>query len=155
MSEITVIGNVAKPELRFTGQGKPVFGFSLAQGHRKKDQQGNWSDDGTTWRKVTVWDQKGELLAEHISQGDRVIVTGQERMKEFDKQDGSKGQSLELTAREVGIVPKAPKQDGGNNYNQQPAQSFPAPTGFNQPPQQQNDPWATPGGNSGQVEAPF
>ena len=135
MSEITVIGNVAKPELRFTQAGKPVFGFSLAQSHRKKDQSGQWQDDGTTWRKVTVWDQKGELLAEHISQGDRVMVVGQERIREYDKQDGSKGQSLELNAKEVGIVPKNNNNGGG----------FPAPAGFNaehQPTQQQGDPWA-------------
>lgn len=145
MSEITVVGNVAKPELRFTGQGTPVFGFSLAQSHRKKDQQGNWCDDGTTWRKVTVWDKKGELLAEHISQGDRVIVAGQERIREYDKQDGSKGQSLELNAKEVGIVPKMNNSGGGN---------FPAPAGFNaehQPTQQQSDPWANPN----QSAAPF
>ena len=147
MSEITVIGNVAKPELRFTQSGTPVFGFSLAQSHRKKDQQGNWCDDGTTWRKVTVWDKKGELLAEHISQGDRVMVVGQERIREYDKQDGSKGQSLELNAREVGIVPKL--NQGGNNFQQQSNQSWGqehAPTA------PQTDPWAA---SNGQVEAPF
>ena len=146
MSEITVIGNVAKPELRFTQAGKPVFGFSLAQSHRKKDQSGQWQDDGTTWRKVTVWDQKGELLAEHISQGDRVMVVGQERIREYDKQDGSKGQSLELNAKEVGIVPKQNNNGGGG---------FPAPAGFNaehQPTQQQSDPWAA---SNGQTSAPF
>ena len=145
MSEITVVGNVAKPELRFTGQGTPVFGFSLAQSHRKKDQQGNWCDDGTTWRKVTVWDKKGELLAEHISQGDRVMVVGQERIREYDKQDGSKGQSLELNAKEVGIVPKQNNNGGGG---------FPAPAGFNaehQPTQAQSDPWAA----SNNQAAPF
>src|SRR5699024_1259101 len=136
MSEITVIGNVAKPELRFTQAGKPVFGFSLAQSHRKKDQSGQWQDDGTTWRKVTVWDQKGELLAEHISQGDRVMVIGQERIREYDKQDGSKGQSLELNAREVGIVPKL-NQGGGNSFGQQ---------------QSSGQSW---GASNGQVEAPF
>ena len=146
MSEITVIGNVAKPELRFTGQGKPVFGFSLAQSHRKK-QGDQWIDDGTTWRKVTVWDQKGELLAEHISQGDRVIVTGQERIKEFDKQDGGKGQSLELNAREVGIVPK--RDNVGNNYQQQSSgQAWGAEHQQSQPA---SDPWA----QSGQTSAPF
>ena len=119
MSEITVIGNVAKPELRFTQAGKPVFGFSLAQSHRKKDQSGQWQDDGTTWRKVTVWDQKGELLAEHISQGDRVMVVGQERIREYDKQDGSKGQSLELNARDVGIVPKMNNSNNSGGYQQQ------------------------------------
>ena len=138
MSEITVIGNVAKPELRFTQAGKPVFGFSLAQSHRKKDQSGQWQDDGTTWRKVTVWDQKGELLAEHISQGDRVMVIGQERIREYDKQDGSKGQSLELNAKEVGIVPKN-NNNGGFGQQQSSGQSWGAE---HQPTQQQSDPWA-------------
>ena len=148
MSEITVIGNVAKPELRFTQAGKPVFGFSLAQSHRKKDQSGQWQDDGTTWRKVTVWDQKGELLAEHISQGDRVMVVGQERIREYDKQDGSKGQSLELNARDVGIVPKMNNSNNtGSNYQQQ-SQSWGAE---HQPTTPQNDPWT----QSGQASAPF
>ena len=147
MSEITVIGNVAKPELRFTQAGKPVFGFSLAQSHRKKDQSGQWQDDGTTWRKVTVWDQKGELLAEHISQGDRVMVVGQERIREYDKQDGSKGQSLELNARDVGIVPKMNNSNSGG-YQQQ-SQSWGAE---HQPTTPQSDPWAA---SNGQVEAPF
>ena len=138
MSEITVIGNVAKPELRFTQAGKPVFGFSLAQSHRKKDQSGQWQDDGTTWRKVTVWDQKGELLAEHISQGDRVMVVGQERIREYDKQDGSKGQSLELNAKEVGIVPKQ-NNNGGFGQQQSSGQSWGAE---HQPTQPQSDPWA-------------
>ena len=145
MSEITVIGNVAKPELRFTQAGKPVFGFSLAQSHRKKDQSGQWQDDGTTWRKVTVWDQKGELLAEHISQGDRVMVIGQERIREYDKQDGSKGQSLELNAKEVGIVPK---QNNNVGFGQQQSQAWGAEHQQSAP---QNDPWA----QSGQTAAPF
>ena len=88
-----------------------------------------------------MWDQKGELLAEHISQGDRVMVVGQERIREYDKQDGSKGQSLELNARDVGIVPK-------QNSSGQQSQSWGAE---HQPTQAQNDPWA----QSGQTAAPF
>ncbi|WP_219921635.1 single-stranded DNA-binding protein [Brevibacterium oceani] len=146
MSNVTVIGTINDPELRFTPAGKPVLGFSLAQNHRRKDQSGEWQDDGTTWRKVTVWDKKGEHLAEHLSKGMRVIVTGEERIREFEKKDGSgKGQSLELNAREVGIVPR--RNSGGG--------SFPAPAGFNaehQPTQPQSDPWAA---SNGQAEAPF
>ena len=150
MSEITVIGNVAKPELRFTQAGKPVFGFSLAQSHRKKDQSGQWQDDGTTWRKVTVWDQKGELLAEHISQGDRVMVVGQERIREYDKQDGSKGQSLELNARDVGIVPKMNNSNSGGYQQQSSGQSWGAE---HRPTQAQGNPWGA--SDAAPSEPPF
>ena len=150
MSNVTVIGTINDPELRFTQSGKPVLGFSLAQNHRKKDQSGEWQDDGTTWRKVTVWDKKGEVLAEHLSKGMRVIVTGEERIREFEKKDGSKGQSLELNAREVGIVPKL-NQGGGNSFGQQ--QSSGQSWGQeHQPTQQQSDPWAA---SNNQTSAPF
>ena len=151
MSNVTVIGQISDPELRFTTAGKPVLGFSLAQNHRRKDQSGEWQDDGTTWRKVTVWDKKGEHLAEHLSKGMRVIVTGEERIREFEKKDGSgKGQSLELNAKEVGIVPKMNQGSGGNNFGQQ--QSSGQSWGQeHQPTQPQSDPWA----QSGQTSAPF
>ena len=151
MSNVTVIGQISDPELRFTTAGKPVLGFSLAQNHRRKDQSGEWQDDGTTWRKVTVWDKKGEHLAEHLSKGMRVIVTGEERIREFEKKDGSgKGQSLELNAKEVGIVPKMNQGSSGNNFGQQQSsgQSWGAE---HQPTTPQNDPWA----QSGQTSAPF
>ena len=147
MSNVTVIGTINDPELRFTQSGKPVLGFSLAQNHRKKDQSGEWQDDGTTWRKVTVWDKKGEVLAEHLAKGMRVIVTGEERIREFEKKDGSKGQSLELNAKEVGIVPKQ-NNNGGFGQQQSSGQSWGAE---HQPTQQQSDPWA----QSGQTAAPF
>ena len=96
----------------------------------------------TTWRKVTVWDQKGELLAEHISQGDRVMVVGQERIREYDKQDGSKGQSLELNARDVGIVPKMNNNNNnGGGFGQQQS-SGQAWGQEHQPTQPASDPWA-------------
>lgn len=146
MSDITVVGTITEPSLRFTGNGKPVLGFSLAQNHRKKDQSGEWQDDGTTWRKVSVWDKKAEVLAEHLSKGDRVIVSGQERIREFEAKDGSKGQSLELTAREVGIVPKA------NQQGQQSAQQGQMWGQEHMPQGQQSDPWAA---SNAQSEAPF
>lgn len=39
MTDITVVGNISEPELRFTPDGKSVLNFSLAENHRKK--QGN------------------------------------------------------------------------------------------------------------------
>lgn len=110
MADITVVGNITNPEMRFTQNGKAVLSFSLAENHRRNNN-GTWEDDGTTWRKVSVWERAAEVLADALEQGQRVIVVGQERLREFDAKDGSKGKSLELTARHVGIVPKAP-QDG-------------------------------------------
>lgn len=110
MSDITTVGNVGEPALKFTPQGKPVLEFSLAENHSKKNAQGGWDEDGTTWRRVTVWDKKAEVLGEVLRKGDRVIVTGSERLREYTAKDGTQGRSLEVTARDVGIIPRA-RQD--------------------------------------------
>lgn len=116
MSDITTVGNVGEPTMKFTPQGKPVLEFSLAENHSKKNAQGGWDEDGTTWRRVTLWDKKAETLAEVLKKGDRVIVTGSERLREYTAKDGTTGKSLEVTARDVGIIPRAPQ-----NGTQQPA----------------------------------
>jgi len=107
MSDITTVGNVGEPALKFTPQGKPVLEFSLAENHSKKNAQGGWDEDGTTWRRVTIWDKKAETLAEVLKKGDRVIVTGSERLREYTAKDGTQGKSLEINARDIGIIPRA------------------------------------------------
>jgi single-strand DNA-binding protein len=125
MSDTTVAGNIGEPALKFTPGGKAVLEFSLAENHSKKNAQGGWDEDGTTWRRVTVWEKKAEALAEVLKKGDRVLVTGQERLREYEAKDGTQGKSLELTAREVGVIPRAQQNGNGGqsqgNWGNQPA----------------------------------
>ena len=128
MSDITTVGNVGEPALKFTPQGKPVLEFSLAENHSKKNTQGGWDEDGTTWRRVTIWDKKAETLAEVLKKGDRVIVNGSERLREYTAKDGTQGKSLEINARDIGIIPRAPRdgtqQASGGWGSQQNAGGF-------------------------------
>lgn len=125
MATVTVTGNVNNPELRFTPSGDPVLSFSLAENHRKKS--GNeWIDDGTTWRRVSVW-RDAESLSNVLTKGARVIVVGEERLREYEGKNG-KGVTLELNAKWVGIVPARDKQQQPANdawTNQAPANDWP------------------------------
>lgn len=118
MSDATVVGNIGEPQMKFTPSGKAVLEFSLAENHSKKNQQGGWDDDGTTWRRVSIWDKKAEALAEVLKKGDRVIVTGQERMREWEGKDGSAGKTLEINARDIGIIPRIQQQGSGQQAGQ-------------------------------------
>jgi single-strand DNA-binding protein len=146
MSDTTVVGNIGEPQLKFTPSGKPVLEFSLAENHSKKNAQGGWDDDGTTWRRVSIWEKKAENLAEVLKKGDRVIVTGNERIREWESKDGGKGQSLELNARDIGIIPRA-SQNGGGQRTQQDT------WGAQQGGQQQADTWGN--GAGATSEPPF
>lgn len=142
---ITLEGRaVNDPELRFTAQGKAVANFRVAASESKKDAAGNWEDGDKLFVNVAVWDQAGEAVAEHVGKGDKVVVTGRLYEREYEKNNGEKGRSLEVkfaTVAKVVEPPRgerqsAPQQSGG--YSQAPAQ--PA-----------RDPWAT----SSTADAPF
>lgn len=124
MSDITITGNCGEPTLKYTPSGKAVLEFSLAENHSKKNAAGGWDEDGVTWRRVTIWERKAEALAEALHKGDRVIVTGQERLREWEGKDGGKGQSLEVNARDIGIIPKAAPQAAQQAPQQAPAQQW-------------------------------
>lgn len=150
MSDVTVTGNIGEPGLKFTPSGKAVLEFSLAENHRKKDQQGEWGDDGTTWRRVSIWEKKAEALADVLKKGDRVIVTGQERIREWEGKDGNKGQSLELNARDVGIIPKS--QSSGPAPQAQQAQQSQQSWGGSA---QETAGWGSPANQGESNVAPF
>ena len=146
MAENTFVGNIGgDPEMKFTPNGKAVLNFSLAENHSKPDGQGGFVEDGTTWRRVSVWGWLGEALAESLKSGDRVIVVGAERLREFTTNEGAQGKSLEVTAKYVGRMPKKSEFEQRNGGGQQGYQQNPGQMrGNGQNPAQQGafDPWA-------------
>ena len=118
----------ADPELRFTPAGKAVASVPLVFKKSKKDADGVWQDVGEMWVRGTAWDQLGENVVESLSKSDEVIVSGELSVREFERSDGSKGQSVELNiwaigpnlARATAKVNKTSRGDGGNR---QPAYS--------------------------------
>lgn len=145
MADNTFIGNIGgDPEMKFTPNGKSVLNFSIAENHSKPDGQGGFVEDGTTWRRVSVWGWLGEALAESLKSGDRVIVVGAERLREFTTNEGAQGKSLEVTAKYVGRMPKKSEFEQRNGGGQQGYQQG----GYVAGPQQgQQNPGQMQGGN--------
>lgn len=135
MTAITVVGNLGRADLRFTPAGKAVLNLSVAVNRRKFDRATNeWTDAGTDWHDVTIWDAKAEVLAEHLAKGMRVVVVGELQSREWEK-DGVKRMAWEIKASEVGVVPNGSK-----------------PTPAQQHPRRDPDPWASVPNND---EPPF
>ena len=131
--------------LKFSNDGKPRFSFSVAEGHRRFNKQTNeWEDTGTTWWAVTVFGKDAENLADVIAEGQKQLVTiaGRSSTREYDKQDGTKGTSLDVIADHVGLVHRAPSTgQPAPQQAQQPGQwGGQQSAGFSAPPQQ--DPWS-------------
>jgi len=104
---VTVIGHCGgDPELRFTSSGTAVASFSLANTPRIKSANGEWGDGETLWLRVTAWNKQAEAVAEEVRKGQKLIVVGRLQQKSYKTKDGEDRTSLELTADEVGVVPR-------------------------------------------------
>jgi single-strand DNA-binding protein len=101
---ITVIGNlVDDPELRFTPSGAPVANFRIASTPRTFDRQSNeWKDGDTLFMRCSIWREAAENVAESLTKGTRVIVTGRLVQRSYETREGEKRTVVELQVDEVG-----------------------------------------------------
>jgi single-strand DNA-binding protein len=139
---ITMIGNlVDDPELRFTPSGAAVAKFRVASTPRYLDKQTNeWKDGESLFLQCQIWRQAAENVAESLTKGMRVILSGRLKQRSYETKEGEKRTVFEVEVDEVGPslrnatakVTKAQRSAGGNG-------GFSAPTAadsFN------DDPWA-------------
>ena len=104
MSEIvTVSGLVATtPRHLVTQDGLPFTSFRMAASHRRFDRTANkWVDGETNWFTVTAFRQLAINSAGSISKGERVLVTGKLRVRDWDNGERA-GTSVEVEAEALG-----------------------------------------------------
>jgi single-strand DNA-binding protein len=101
---ITVIGNLtADPELRFTQSGSAVANFTVASTPRTFDRQsGEWKDGEALFLRCSIWRQAAENVAESLTRGARVIVSGRLKQRSFETREGEKRTVIELEVDEIG-----------------------------------------------------
>ena len=101
-THVTITGNLTDdPEVTFTGSGQAVCNFRLAVTPRVKDGD-SWRDGDTSFFRITAWRQLAEHIGDSLSKGDRVLVTGQLRMRAWETPEGDKRSVVEVTAEEAG-----------------------------------------------------
>ena len=101
---ITVVGNLtADPELRFTPSGAAVANFTVASTPRTFDRQSNeWKDGEALFLRCNIWREAAENVAESLTRGSRVIVTGRLKQRSFETREGEKRTVFELEVDEIG-----------------------------------------------------
>ncbi|WP_018178871.1 single-stranded DNA-binding protein [Jongsikchunia kroppenstedtii] len=101
---ITVIGNLtADPELRFTPAGAAVANFTVASTPRTFDRQTNeWKDGEALFMRCSIWRDAAENVAESLTKGARVIVSGRLKQRSYETREGEKRTVVELECDEIG-----------------------------------------------------
>lgn len=99
INQVYLVGNVASEvELRYTPNGTAVLNFSVAT-NRSVKQGDNW-EDVPTFHRIVVWSKLAEYLAQNISKGSKVVITGRIENSSYEK-DGQKFYKSEIVAQDV------------------------------------------------------
>jgi single-strand DNA-binding protein len=155
---ITVIGNLtADPELRFTPSGAAVANFTVASTPRTFDRQTNeWKDGEALFLRCNIWREAAENVAESLTRGARVVVSGRLKQRSFETREGEKRTVVELEVDEIGPslkyatakVNKASRSGGGGG-------GFGGGGGSRQPAAQSGGGSASAGGGSAGGDDPW
>ncbi len=113
INRVVLVGNLTKdPELRHTPSGTAVCSLRLAVNSRQKDaSSGEWVEK-PNYFDITVWDKQGENCAQYLSKGRPVAVDGRLDWREWDAQDGTKRQAVQVIAEHRSVSRLARRRRG-------------------------------------------
>jgi single-strand DNA-binding protein len=103
METTTITGLVATtPRHLVSADGLPITSFRLASSNRRFDRATmEWVDGETNWYTITSFRTLAINTATSISKGDRIVVSGTLRIRDWDNGERV-GTSVELEASNIG-----------------------------------------------------
>jgi single-strand DNA-binding protein len=113
MNVWTFSGRVgADAELRTTQSGEKVLSFRVANdigfGDRKTTQ----------WVDCSMWGRRAEAVANYVRKGGKVTVSGEVKLEEFQRRDGTPGAKLAVRVNEIEL---AGRDDSNDSQDQRSA----------------------------------
>ena len=101
INRVVLVGNLTKdPELRHTPSGTAVCSLRIAVNSRRRDESGQWVDK-PNYFDVSIFGNQAESSAQYLSKGRPVGIDGRLDWREWEAQDGSKRQAVQIIAESV------------------------------------------------------
>ncbi len=95
LSQITIVGHLGRDAKTKDAGTTTVTEFNLAVNARTK------GDDSTMWFQCALWGKRGESVAQYLTKGKPILVSGRFAVREYTKKDDSAGYSLEVNVNEI------------------------------------------------------
>lgn len=102
-NQAIVMGNLTRdPELRSTPGGQQVASFAVATNRTWMDPSGE-RKEAVDYHEVVAWGKLGELAAQYLSKGRKVMVVGRLQTQSWEK-DGVKRSRTEIVASDINFL---------------------------------------------------
>ena len=117
---IILVGNLGRdPEMRYTPSGQAVTNFSVAVSDNYTSSSGE-KVDRTIWMRVSTWGKLAETCNQYLKKGRKVLVEGRLVVdpatggpRVWERQDGTKSASFEVSAQTVRFLSQRGDDEGG------------------------------------------
>ena len=119
MNTITLLGRLTKnPEARYTSTGKAVTLFTLAV-NRPYTSDGQREAD---FINCQAWGKTAEVVGNHVSKGDRLLVEGRLQIRGYTDKEGVKRYATEVVVNRVEFIEQ--KKDSNVKTEASPMDNF-------------------------------
>ena len=113
INRVVLVGNLTRdPELKHTPGGTAVTSLLIAVNTRRKDETGQWADK-PNYFSVSVFGNQAESCAQYLSKGRPVAIDGRLEWREWQQQDGTKREAVEVVADSVQFLGSRGDSEGG------------------------------------------
>lgn len=110
MNKVYLIGNLTRdPEISTTTSGISVCRMSIAVSRRFANAEGGRDAD---FFNITAWRGTADNCARFLKKGNKIAVSGSIQTRTYDKQDGTKGFSIDIIADEVEFLTSRNGENG-------------------------------------------
>ena len=114
INRVVLTGNLtADPELRSLPSGTSVCKLRVACNTRRKDSASGEYVDKPNYFDVTVWGAQGENAARYLTKGRGVAIDGRLEWREWETDDGSKRQAIEIITDSLQFLGAPNGEDAG------------------------------------------
>ena len=104
---VTLVGFVGNnPEVRTAKGATAITNLSLATTRSFMDGEGNRQTE-TEWHRITCFNGIGKCVAEHVTKGAMVMVTGRIHYSRWTDSEGQSRYGCEIIAEQVDFLAKA------------------------------------------------
>lgn len=112
-NKVILMGNLTRDvEMRTTPSGQNVANFSLAVTRSWRDQNGA-QQDKTSFINCVAWGKPGEIIAQYVSKGSPLLVSGRLEQRSYDDKDGNKRSVMDVIVEDFNFVSGGGRSEGG------------------------------------------
>lgn len=120
MNTITLLGRLTKnPEARYTSTGKAVTLFTIAVNRPYTNSDGQREAD---FINCQAWEKTAEVVGNHVSKGDRLLVEGRLQIRSYTDKEGVKRYATEVVVNRVEFIEQ--KKDSNVKTEASPMDDF-------------------------------